>query len=283
MGRMTGKAALITGAARGQGRAHAVRLAEEGADIVAVDLLGTIDTVGYSTPDSRDKDETIKLVHDRGRRILFEQGDVRDLARLEQITAKAVSELGHIDVVVANAGICTSSPSWDMAETMWQTLIDINLTGVWKTVRAAIPHMIAAGRGGSIIIISSIAGLGAFPNMVHYDAAKHGLVGLMRGLAVELGQFNIRVNTVHPTNVDTPMLQNYSIRELMTGNPAATEADVVPVMSAQHIFNVPWVDVEDVSNMVAWLASDEARYVTATTQVLDAGALAPFKLGHPDA
>jgi NAD(P)-dependent dehydrogenase (short-subunit alcohol dehydrogenase family) len=220
----------------------------------------------------------VKLVESLGRRILFEQADVRDLARLEEVARKGVAQFGHIDIVVANAGICTTAKSWEMDEPTWQTMIDINLTGVWKTVRAITPLMIEAGRGGSIMVVSSIAGIGAFPNMVHYDSAKHGLVGLMRAFAVELGQFNIRVNSIHPTNVDTPMLQNPALRELLTGSPDATREDLAPLLTRMHVLNIPWVEVEDVSNAVLWLASDESRYVTGTTQLIDAGAVAPFKL-----
>ncbi len=278
MGQVEGKVAFITGAARGQGRADAVRLAEEGADIVAVDLLSDIEGVNYPLARESDMEETADLVQSLGRRIIVEQADVRDLPRLEKAARRAVSELGHIDIVIANAGICTVSKSWEMSEETWQTLIDINLTGVWKTIRATAPVMIEAGRGGSIMLISSIAGLAAFPNMVHYNAAKHGVIGIMRAYAIELGQFNIRVNSVHPTNVSTDMLlRNPPIQELMTGNPHAGRDDLAPALTGMHAFNIPWIKV---SNLVVWLGSDKSRYVTGTAQVLDAGALAPFKIPH---
>jgi SDR family mycofactocin-dependent oxidoreductase len=280
MGRVSGKVAFITGAARGLGRSHAVRLAEEGADIVAVDVLEDVETVGYPLSTAADAEETVKLVEALDRRIIFEQADVRDLARLTDAAQRGVEEFGHVDIVCANAGICGAGRSWELDEQSWQTMIDINLTGVWKTVRATAPLMIERGAGGSIVLVSSIAGLGAMPNLVHYDASKHGVVGVMRACAVELAQFGIRVNTVHPTNVDTPMLQNAMIRELMTGDPNASQEQVVVPMSAMHAMNLPWVETIDISNAVLWLASDESRYVTGTTQVVDAGAIAPFKLGH---
>jgi len=281
MSQFEGKVAFITGAARGQGRAHAVRLAAEGADIIAVDLLRDIKGVDYPLASESDMAQTVDLIESLGRRIIVGQADVRDLPRLEEAARRGVSELGHIDIVIANAGICTVSKSWEMSEETWQTLIDINLTGVWKTIRATAPLMIEAGRGGSIILISSIAGLAAFPNMVHYNAAKHGLVGVMKACAIELGQFNIRVNSVHPTNVSTDMLlRNPPIRELMTGDPSAGRNDLAPALSGMHVISIPWVEAEDVSNLVVWLASDESRYVTGTTQVLDAGALAPFKISR---
>jgi SDR family mycofactocin-dependent oxidoreductase len=280
MGRLDGKVAFITGAARGQGRSHAIRLAEEGADIVAVDILDDVDTVLYSEAREADRDETVNAVEKLDRRILFETADVRDLARLQEVVELGVSEFGHIDIVCANAGICTSAKSWEMTEEQWQTTIDVNLTGVWKTIRAVVPSMIQAGRGGSIVITSSIGGVLAFPNLVHYNAAKHGVVGVMRSFAVELGQFNIRVNSVHPTNVNTDMLLNSAVRELMTGVPNADEQAVRTLLTPMHILNIPWVEPIDISNAVLWLASDESRYVTGTTQLVDGGATAPYKIPH---
>ena len=278
MNRASGKVALITGAARGQGRSHAARLAEEGADIIAIDICSDVDGVDYPLATASDVDETIKLVEQLDRRIMFRLADVRDFTALEAIVAEGVAEFGHIDFACANAGICTTARAWEMTEQTWQTMIDINLTGVWKTVRAVAPAMIEQATGGSIAIVSSIAGLAAFPNMVHYNAAKHGLVGVMRGFAVELGQFNIRVNSVHPTNVETPMLlNNPPIQALMTGDVDAPRSAMTEALGGMHLFDLPWVDVSDVSNVILWLASDESRYITGTTQVIDAGATAPFK------
>jgi len=180
MGRMDGKVALITGAARGQGRSHAVRLAEEGAEIVALDICAQVETAPYDMPTADDLAQTVKLVEDLDRRIVARQADVRDLAALERVVQEGISEFGHIDVVCANAGIGTIASALEMDELTWDQMIDINLTGVWKTIKAAIPPMIERGQGGAIIVTSSVAGLFGFPNLAHYSAAKHGVVGIMR-------------------------------------------------------------------------------------------------------
>lgn len=214
MGRVEGRVALVTGAARGQGRSHAVRLAQEGAEIIAVDVCSSLDTVPYPGATSDDLAQTGRLVEDLDRRVLTRQADVRDTAGLEAVVDEAVAEFGHIDIVCANAGIASFGPAWELTDEVWQEMIDVNLTGVWKTTRAVIPRMLAQGTGGSIIITSSTAGLVAFGNLAHYTAAKHGVVGLMKVLAVELAQHHIRVNTVHPTTVDTPMIDNPAVRSL---------------------------------------------------------------------
>jgi SDR family mycofactocin-dependent oxidoreductase len=281
MGRLDNKVALITGAARGQGRSHALRLAEEGADIVAIDICGPMDTVAYAPATSDDLAETVALVEKLDRRIVARECDTRDLAGLRSIVADAVTELGPIDVVVANAGITSFGLSWEMSEQQWQEMIDVDLTGVWKTTTAVIPSMLEAGRGGSIILTSSIAGLTAYANMSHYVAAKHGVTGLMRSLAVELAPHNIRVNSVHPTNVDTPMINNPSVHEhLLPHLENPQQSDVEDVFVHMQALRVPWVEAVDVSNAVLYLASDEARYVTGTTHVIDAGAMSPFKIPH---
>ncbi len=278
MGRVEGKVALITGAARGQGRAHALRLAEEGADIIAVDSCTSYGTVPYDGASEADLAETAKQVEDRDRRILTRVADVRDLSGLESAVADGLSEFGRLDIVCANAGIASFAPAWELTEETWQEMIDVNLTGVWKTTRATIPAMIEQGSGGSIILTSSTAGLVAFGNLAHYTSAKHGVVGLMRTLAVELAPHRIRCNSVHPTTVDTPMVQNPAIYGLFTGNPNATRDEAATGMKALNALPVPWVEAVDISNAVLYLASDEARYVTGTTQVVDAGATAPYKI-----
>lgn len=283
MGRVDGKVALITGAARGQGRAHALRLAEEGADIIAVDVCRQLETVPYAMATEADLEETAKQVEDRDRRILTRQADVRDLAQLQAAVADGMSEFGHLDIVCANAGIATVGPAWDLSEETWQEMIDVNLTGTWKTIKATVPQMIQQGSGGSIVLTSSIAGLQAFPNLAHYTAAKHGVTGLMRTLAVELAPHRIRVNSVHPTTVDTPMVQNPMFYELLLGDADSTRSDAATQLAGTNSINalpVPWVDAVDISNAVLYLASDDARYVTGTTHVIDAGALAPFKIPH---
>jgi SDR family mycofactocin-dependent oxidoreductase len=272
MGRMDGKVALITGAARGQGRSHAVRLAEEGAEIIAIDICAQIETACYEMPTTDDLDQTVKLVEDLDRRIIARTADVRDLAALKRVVDEAVAELGHIDVVCANAGIVSFVPALEIDEQTWDEVIDVNLTGVWKTIKAALPPMIARGQGGTIIITSSVAGLMGFPNLVHYSSAKHGVVGMMRVLAQELAPHNIRVNTVNPTTVDTTMCMNNSFFRLARpdlDNPTA--ADAAEAMRGLNTLPIPWVDPVDISNAVLWLASDEARYVTGIALPVDAG------------
>jgi (+)-trans-carveol dehydrogenase len=273
-GRLAGKVAFITGAARGQGRSHALRLAREGADIIAIDLCGPLPTVGYplSTPD--DLAKTVGLVEELDRRIVAAQADVRDLASLERAVADGVAELGRLDIVCANAGILSSGSLADLSEEAWREMIDINLSGVWRTCRAAIPHLIAGGRGGSIVLTSSVAGLKSYPNIAHYVSAKHGVTGLMRTLAVELAPHRIRVNSVHPTQVDTDMIQNDVMYRLFcpdSENP--TREEFAAASRATGLLPVDWVEAIDVSNAVLFLASEDARYITGTALAIDAGAL----------
>lgn len=281
MGRVEGKVAFITGAARGQGRAHAIRLAEEGADIIAVDICGDVDTVPYAGATTDDLQETAKQVEALDRRILARRADVRDLGALQEVVAEGIEEFGGIDIVCANAGIASYGPALELDEATWQNVIDINLTGAWKTVKASVPHMIEAGRGGSVVLTSSVAGLIAFPNLAHYTAAKHGVTGLMRAFAIELAPYGIRVNSIHPAAVDTPMVANPASYKLFLGGvEGATREQAAAGMTSLNALKVPWVEAVDVSNAVLYLASDEARYVTGTTTVIDAGAIAPFKLPH---
>ena len=281
MGRVEGKVAFITGAARGQGRSHALRLAQEGADIIAVDTCHGFDTVPYDGATEADLAETVKQVEELDRRILAQQADVRDLSALQRVAEEGLSQFGQIDIVCANAGIASFAPALEMTEQMWQDVIDINLTGIWKTVKATAPSMVERGQGGSIILTSSVAGLSAFPGLAHYTAAKHGVTGLMRTLAVELAPHRIRVNSVHPTTVDTPMVANETAWSLfMGGVQGATREQAAVGMKALNALPVPWVEPVDISNAVLYLACDESRYVTGTTMVIDAGALQPFKLPH---
>lgn len=272
MGRMDGKVAFITGAARGQGRSHALRLAEEGAEIIAVDLCKPVDTAPYDMPTVDDLAETAKLVEEFDRRIVAREADVRDIRQLERAVQEGVSEFGHIDVVCANAGIASFAPALDMEEQMWDEMIDINLTGVWKTIKAAVKPMVERGQGGAVIITSSVAGLFGFPNLAHYSAAKHGVVGLMRVLAQELAPHMIRVNTVNPTTVNTPMVMSDAAYHLFRPdleNP--TQADMAEGLLSLNLLPIPWVEPVDISNAVLWLASDEARYVTGVALPVDAG------------
>src|SRR3954452_10312858 len=272
MGRVEGKVALITGAARGQGRSHALRLAEEGADIVAVDICSSVETVPYDGATADDLARTAKLVEEFDRRIVTRQVDVRDLGGLEAAVRDGVSELGGIDIVVANAGIASFGALLELDEQTWQTMIDVNLTGVWKTLRAAVPPMVEARRGGSVIITSSAAGLMGFGNLGHYVAAKHGVVGLMRTLAQELAPHMIRVNTVNSTTVNTKMVMTdffYRLIRPDLENPGPD--DMGEAMAGINALPIPWVEPIDISNAVLWLASDEARYVTGVALPVDAG------------
>jgi SDR family mycofactocin-dependent oxidoreductase len=274
-GRVAGKVAFITGAARGQGRSHALRLAQEGADIIAVDLCGQVGTVPYPMATEADLAETVKEVEALDRRIVATQADVRDYAAVKAALDDGVAQLGRLDIVCANAGIFSFGALADLDDTTWQDMIDVNLTGVWRTVKAAIPHLRAAG-GGSIVLTSSTAGLMAIPQIGHYTSAKHGVVGLMRTLALELAPDMIRVNSVHPTAVDTDMIQNAATYELFAADlPEAerTRKVVGGRFAELNALPIPWVEATDISNAVLFLASDEARYVTGFTLPVDAGSL----------
>ncbi len=273
-GRVEGKVAFITGAARGQGRSHAVRLAEEGADIIAVDVCKPVsgtDLIPASTP--ADLAETVELVKGLGRRIVTVEVDVRDFGALKAAVDNGVEQLGRLDIIVANAGIGNGGATLaETSEQDWNTMIGINLEGVWKTVKAGVPHLISGGNGGSIILTSSVGGLKAYPNTGHYVAAKHGVVGLMRTFAVELGANSIRVNSVHPTNVNTPMFMNEGTMKMFRPdleNPGVE--DFEPVAKFMHVLPVGWVEPVDISNAVLFLASDESRYITGLPVTVDAG------------
>lgn len=273
-GRVEGKVAFITGAARGQGRSHAVRLAQEGADIIAIDVCKPIvenTTIPASTPE--DLAETADLVKGLDRRIVTAEVDVRDYTALKAAVDSGVEQLGRLDIIVANAGIGNGGDTLDKtSEHDWQEMIDANLSGVWKTVKAGVPHILAGGRGGSIILTSSVGGLKAYPHTGHYVAAKHGVVGLMRTFAVELGQHMIRVNSVHPTNVNTPLFMNEGTMKLFRPdleNPGPEDLKVVAQM--MHTLPIGWVEPEDISNAVLFLASEESRYITGVTLPVDAG------------
>ena len=274
-GRVEGKVAFITGAGRGQGRSHAVKLASEGADIIAIDILKDVEgALPMATPD--DLAETVKLVEAQDRRIVATQADVRDLDGLKAAVDAGVEELGRLDIVVANAGVASlGGPVEKMSQDNWKHTIDINLTGLWNTARVAIPHMIAGGQGGAIVLTSSVGGMHAMPNMSHYVSAKHGVIGLMRSLAVELGQHHIRVNSVLPTNVNTPMFMNEGTFKMFRPdleNPTA--ADVEPIAAQfMHVLPHGWIEPEDVSNAILFLASDESRYITGVPLPIDLGAL----------
>jgi len=273
MGRMDGKVAFVTGAARGQGRSHAVRLAQEGADIIAVDICRKFEASPAPGATAEDLDVTAGMVKDAGGRVVTAEVDVRDYDALRAAVDGGVEQLGRLDVIVANAGIGTMAGKLHkMGEPLWQEMIDVNLSGVWKTVKAGVPHMLAGDRGGSIVLTSSVAGNKAYTHTGHYVAAKHGVIGLMRSFAVELGERMIRVNAVLPTHVNSPLLMNegtYRAFRPELENPGPD--DLAPVCQTFHYLPIPWVTPEDISNAVLFLASDEARYITGVALPVDAG------------
>jgi SDR family mycofactocin-dependent oxidoreductase len=266
---LKGKVAFITGAARGQGRAHAVRLATDGAEIIAVDLCDQIASVPYPLASPDDLAATVKLVEDTGSRIVAARGDVRDRASLSSALQAGLDEFGRLDIVVANAGIAPMQSGDDG----WHDVIDVNLTGVYNTIKVAIPTLVKQDTGGSIVLISSAAGLAGVGSpdagSVGYAAAKHGVVGLMRVYANLLARQNIRVNSIHPTGVETPMIDNDFTRGWLAQMAAAVDnpgtlGNALPVEVLQP---------EDIANAVAWLVSDQARYITGVTLPVDAGFL----------
>jgi SDR family mycofactocin-dependent oxidoreductase len=267
MGNLDGRVAFITGAGRGQGRAHAVRLAAEGADIIAVDICRNIDSMDYPNATPDDLDETIKAVENQGRRIIAHQADVRDADALQQAVDEGVREFGRLDIVVANAGIIRLSGDGDRRK-IFRDIVDVNLIGVWNTVEAALPALIDGGRGGSIVLTSSSAGLkGTGTDRAGgqaYTAAKRGLVGLMQVWANELAQHWIRVNTIHPTGVATGMVMNETMAKLLEANDTAVSA-------MQNALPIQVLMPEDIAGAVAWLVSDEAKFITGVAWPLDAG------------
>ena len=271
-GMLAGQVAVVTGAARGQGRSHALALAKEGASIIALDACAPIATVPYPLSSKADLETTAEQVEALGSRVVRGVVDVRDLAEMDQFIRDAVADLGRLDIVCANAGISTPSSTLEMTEQTWQTTIDINLTGAWKTCKAAVPHIVAGHRGGSVIITSSAATTMISQNIAHYTAAKHGLIGFMRVLAKELAPHRIRVNTLHPTGVKTPMILNEPMYRLFRPDLAdPSREDFETSARSHHALGVPAVEPEDVSAAVVYLAASSGRYVTGSTFMLDAG------------
>jgi (+)-trans-carveol dehydrogenase len=272
-GRVEGKVAFITGAARSQGRSHALRLAQEGADIIAIDIAGPVSSIEmYPLATEEDLAETVRQVEALDRRIVATKADVRDTAALRAAVDDGVAQLGRLDIVLANAGVFEIQPALEITDDAWREMIDINLTGVWNTCKVALPHLVEGGRGGAIVLTSSTAGLKGTPNTIHYTAAKHGVVGIMRTLANEFAPHSIRVNSVHPTGVDTVMIQNpktWGLFDPAEPNPSRETAE--PVFQSTNALPVPWVEPVDISNAILFLVSDEARYITGVTLPVDAG------------
>jgi SDR family mycofactocin-dependent oxidoreductase len=248
-----------------------MRFAQEGADIIALDICGPVDTVVVPPATSDDLDETVRSVTEVGGRIVAEIVDVRDKDGIQAATDCGVDRFGGLDIVCATAGITSRGMAADLDENTWQTMLDVNLTGVWHTCRATAPHLIERG-SGSMILISSIAGLRGLVGVAHYTATKHGVVGLMRSLANELAPHNVRVNTVHPTNVDTPLIQNDHVRGAFRPDlERVTREQFAEAACSMNMLPIPWVEAVDVANACLFLASDEARYITAVTLPVDAG------------
>lgn len=272
MRRLEGRVAFVTGAARGQGRSHAVRMAAEGADIIAVDTTAPVPTVPYPLATADDLAETSALVEKQGRRIVSADADVRDLAALTEVVDRGVAEFGRLDIVLANAGVVGYGPLLELTEQQWREMLDVDLVGVWRTLKAAVPHVIAGGRGGAVVLTSSMAAIKPYEHTAHYSAAKGGLVSLMQVAAKEFAPHDIRVNTVHPNTVGTDMVHNEATFKLFRPeleHPDRTDFE----KAARHLNRLPvsTLDPEDVTNAILYLVSDEGRYVTGVTHVIDAG------------
>jgi (+)-trans-carveol dehydrogenase len=272
MGLLEGKVAFITGAGRGQGRSHAVRLAREGANVIAVDVCKPSATAPYPMASPEDLKETVRLVEETGQRIIAAEADVRNLEALREAVGAGVAEFGRLDIVLANAGIAHYSAASELEPAHWADVIDTNLNGVWWTVTAALPHVIDGGRGGSIVITSSVSGLRGLVNCAHYVTAKHGIVGMMKALALELGVHSIRVNTIHPNSVNTDMLQNPATYELfLPGRHDPTPEQFERVNRTLNVLPVPWSEPADISDAIVFLVSDAGKNVTGAALPLDAG------------
>lgn len=271
MARLKGKVAFISGVARGQGRSHAIRLAQEGSNIIGFDLCSQIESVPYPLASPHDLEETVNLVEKEGARMVAREADVRDPVAVSAVLERGLDEFGFVDIVLANAGIMPTFGALADDDQAWHDAVDVMLTGVFNTVRAALPSMIARDQGGAIVLTSSTAGLKGMGDgsagTLGYTAAKHGVVGLMRAWANALGPHFIRVNTVHPTGVNTPMVANAASMQWLSENPAMVE-------QMRNILPVPMVEPEDISNAIVWLVSDDAQYVTGATIPVDAGFLA---------
>jgi SDR family mycofactocin-dependent oxidoreductase len=277
-GPLDGRVAFITGAARGQGRAHAIRLAGEGADIIAIDICGPIsDTITYPLGTSEELAETVRAIEATGRKVLAREVDIRDLAALQQVVADGVEQFGRLDILVANAGVLSWGRIWEMSEEQWDTVIDVNLNGTWRTVRAVVPAMIEAGNGGSIIIVSSSAGLKATPGNAHYAASKHGLVALTNSLALEAGEFGIRVNSIHPYSIETPMVEKEAMMAIFAKHPSYIHSFApMPYRPVDHEGKKglqEFMTPEEVSDVVAWLAGDGSATISGSQIAVDRGTM----------
>src|SRR3978361_1331130 len=273
---LEGRVAFVTGAARGQGRAHAARLAADGADIIAIDGCRPIsDPIPYPAPTCEDLAETVRLVEAEGRKVLAREVDIRDLAALREVVADGIEQFGRLDIVVANAGVLSWGRMFEMSEEQWDTVIDVNLNGTWRTIRAAVPAMIEAGNGGSIVIVSSSAGTKATPGNGHYSASKHGLVAITNALAIEVGEFGIRVNSIHPYSIDTPMVEPEAMMDIFAKYPAFLHSfKPMPYHPVNHDGKKglkEFMTPEEVSDVVSWLASDGSATISGSQIAVDRG------------
>ncbi len=261
--------AFVTGAARAQGRSHAVRLAREGADIIACDICAPVsDSITYTPATREDLGETVRLVEAEGRKVLARAVDVRDDPALRELVADGVEQFGRLDIVVANAGVLGWGRLWELTDEQWDTVIGVNLTGTWRTLRATVPAMIEAGNGGSIVLVSSSAGLKATPGNGHYSASKHGVTGLTNSLAIEVGEYGIRVNSIHPYSIETPMIEPEAMMQIFTEHPRYVHS--FPPMPMQY---KGFMTSDEVSDVVVWLAGDGAGALSGQQVHVDKGAL----------
>lgn len=265
MGKLDGKVALVTGAARGQGRSHALRMAEEGADLIISDLCRDLATVPYPLARPEDLLDTQREIEKLGRRCVASETDVRDTAAVQAMVDQGVAELGRLDIAVANAGVCGFGKLWELSDDQWDEMIGVDLSGVFKTMRAVTPHMFARG-SGRIVATSSMGGRMGNPNLAHYVAAKWGVIGLVKTLALEVADRGITVNAVCPATVDSDMVHNAALYGLFAPDLTdPTKEDVEPRYAAMSPMGVPWVAPADITNAVMFLVSDDARYISGST------------------
>jgi SDR family mycofactocin-dependent oxidoreductase len=271
MGLLDGKVALITGGARGQGRAHAITSAREGAEVILVDIADQIDSVDYPMARADDLAETVRQVEALDRRALAITADVRSQEQLDAAVASGIAEFGRIDILIANAGIWTQAPFWELSEESWTDMIDVNLTGVWKSAKAVAPHMIERG-SGSIVITSSVNGLEPGVNYAHYVSAKHGVIGLMKNIALELAPYGIRCNSINPGAIRTPMTDHQGAWDTFAGHPNGTEADMLAGGYHFHALKGrTFLPPQVIADTALYLNSDLAAAVTGVTIPVDAG------------
>ena len=275
---LEGRVAFVTGAARGQGRAYAVRLAQEGADVIISDICASVSqTIPYpgATPD--DLAETVRLIEAEGRKVLARQVDIRDDAAVRTLVADGVEQFGRLDVLVANAGVLSWGRLWELTDEQWNSVIDVNLTGTWRTLRAVIPAMIEAGNGGSIIIVSSSGGLKATPGNGHYAASKHGLTAMTNTLALELGEYSIRVNSIHPYSIATPMIENDAMMAILSAHPSYLNSFAAmpyqPPMKGSRAKRNDFMTAEEAAEVVVWLAGDNSSVLSGSQIVVDRGVM----------